>query len=80
MASSKASSSKGLRRYATTPACSARRRVCSSAHAEALMGLALKQGFVLRFEQGRILRGWALAMQGDVGEGMAQIDQGLAAH
>ena len=25
-------------------------------------------------------RGWALAMQGDAGEGMAQIGQGLAAH
>ena len=26
------------------------------------------------------LRGWALAMQGDVGEGIAQVGQGLAAH
>jgi predicted ATPase len=50
------------------------------AHAEALMGLALEQGFVLRGEQGRILRGWALAMQGDTGEGIMQISQGLAAH
>ena len=50
------------------------------AHAEALMGLALEQGFILRGEQGRILRGWALAMQGDAGEGIMQISQGLAAH
>jgi predicted ATPase len=54
--------------------------VATHAHAEALMALAHEQGFVLRFEQGRILRGWALAMQGDVGEGVAQIRQGLAAH
>jgi predicted ATPase len=67
--------------YFTTMLYQNRRDVAlTHAHAEALMGLALEQGFVLRFEQGRILRGWALAMQGDAGEGMAQIGQGLAAH
>ena len=50
------------------------------AHAEALMGLALEQGFILRGEQGRILQGWALAMQGDASAGIMQISQGLAAH
>ena len=30
-------------------------------------------------EQGRILRGWALAMQGDAAAGVAQIQQGLTA-
>jgi adenylate cyclase len=50
------------------------------AHADALMALAIEQGFVLRLEQGRILWGCALAMQGDVAEGMAQLRQGLAAH
>jgi predicted ATPase len=58
-----------------------RREVASTrAHAQALIGLAVEQGFVLRGEQGRILRGWALAMQGDAGEGIMQISQGLAAH
>ena len=67
--------------YFTTMLYQNRRDVAlTHAHAEALMGLALEQGFVLRFEQGRILRGWALAMQGDAGEGMTQIGQGLAAH
>jgi predicted ATPase len=51
-------------------------RVC----ADALMTLAHEQEFVLRFEEGRILRGWALAMQGDADEGLAQIRHGLAAH
>ena len=45
-----------------------------------LMALADAQGFALRLEQGRILRGWALAMQGDAAEGVAQIRQGLAAY
>ena len=67
--------------YFTTMLYQNRRDVASTrAHAEALMGLALEQGFVLRGEQGRILRGWALAMQGDAGEGIMQISQGLAAH
>jgi predicted ATPase len=58
-----------------------RREVASThAHAQALIGLAVEQGFVLRGEQGRILRGWVLAMQGDAGEGIMQISQGLAAH
>jgi predicted ATPase len=58
-----------------------RREVASThAHAQALIGLAVEQGFVLRGEQGRILRGWALAMEGDAGEGIRQISQGLAAH
>jgi predicted ATPase len=54
--------------------------VATHACAEAVMPLAHDQGFVLRLEGGRILRGWALATQGDVDEGLAQIRQGLAAH
>jgi predicted ATPase/DNA-binding winged helix-turn-helix (wHTH) protein len=46
-------------------------------HAEALMAYASQQGFTVRLEQGRILRGWALAMQGDAAEGVSQIGQGL---
>jgi predicted ATPase len=54
--------------------------VATHAQADALMALAHEQGFVSRLEQGRILRGWALAMQGDAAAGVAQIRQGLAAH
>ena len=49
------------------------------ARADALMTLADTQGFALRLEQGRMLRGWALAMQGDAAAGVADIRQGLAA-
>ena len=44
------------------------------------MALAQEQGLEFRLEQGRILRGWALAMQGAAAAGVAQIRQGLAAH
>ena len=53
--------------------------VATSAQADALMALAQEQGLAFRVEQGRILRGWALAMQG-AAAGVAQIRQGLAAH
>jgi predicted ATPase len=48
-------------------------------HAEDLMAYASQQEFTVRLEQGRILRGWALAMQGDAAEGVSQIGQGLEA-
>jgi predicted ATPase len=54
--------------------------VATHAQADALMALAQEQGLVFRLEQGRILRGWALAMQGATDAGVAQIRQGLAAH
>jgi predicted ATPase/DNA-binding winged helix-turn-helix (wHTH) protein len=50
------------------------------AHTEALMILADAQGFGLRGEQGRILRGWALAMRGRPAEGLAQIRQAFAVY
>ena len=53
--------------------------VSTQAHADAVMALAEAQGFALRLEQGRMLRGWALAMRGDVATGVAHIRQGLAA-
>jgi predicted ATPase len=57
-----------------------RRDVASTqAHADAVMALAEAQGFALRLEQGRMLRGWALAMRADVAPGVAHIRQGLAA-
>ncbi len=51
--------------YFVTTLSQCRRDVAAThAHADALMALAQEQGFVFRLEQGRILRGWALAMQG----------------
>jgi predicted ATPase/DNA-binding winged helix-turn-helix (wHTH) protein len=49
------------------------------ARADALMAFATAQGLALRVELGRILRGWALAMQGDAAAGVAHIHQGLGA-
>jgi predicted ATPase len=51
----------------------------AQADAEALMALATAQGFEHRVAQGRMLRGWALAMQGDGATGMAHIQQGMGA-
>jgi predicted ATPase len=52
--------------------------VATYARADALMAFATAQGLVHRVEQGRILLGWALAMQGDTAAGVRQIHQGLA--
>ena len=44
-----------------------------------MLALAAAHGLVhLRTEQGRLLRGWALAMQGDAATGVAHLHQGLA--
>ena len=52
--------------------CQCRRDVAATqAHADALMALAAEQQWALRAEQGRILRGWALAMQGEASAGVA---------
>jgi predicted ATPase len=47
--------------------------------AEAVIELATEQGFSFLLAMGTILRGWALAEQGQGEEGIAQIRQGLAA-
>ena len=47
--------------------------------AEEMIAHAVEQGFSLWVAMGTILRGWALAMQGQVEEGLAQLHQGLAA-
>jgi predicted ATPase len=47
--------------------------------AEAAIALATEQGFPLWAAWGTSLRGWALAMQGQGEEGMAQVRQGIAA-
>ena len=48
-------------------------------HAEAAVALSTEQGFPLWVALGTSLRGWALAMQGQGEEGMAQVRQGIAA-
>ena len=47
--------------------------------AEAAVALATEQGFPQWAAEGTILRGWALAMQGQGEEGMTQVRQGIAA-
>ena len=49
----------------------------TQAYAEVMMALATAQGFEHRVAQGRIMQGWALAMQGDAATGVAHIQQGL---
>jgi predicted ATPase len=51
----------------------------TQAYAEATIALATAQGFEHRVAQGRIMRGWALAMQGGAATGVAHIQQGLEA-
>ena len=46
---------------------------------EAMARLSVEQGFSFWLAHGTILRGWALAEQGQVDEGIAQMQQGLAA-
>jgi class 3 adenylate cyclase/predicted ATPase len=47
--------------------------------AEALIALATEHGFPLWLAEGTMVRGWALAMQGQGAEGIAQMRQGEAA-
>jgi predicted ATPase/class 3 adenylate cyclase len=49
-------------------------------HAEAAVALSTEQGFAQWAAQGTILRGWALARQGQGEEGLAQVRQGIAAY
>jgi class 3 adenylate cyclase/predicted ATPase len=48
--------------------------------AQTAVAFATEQGFALLAAWGTILRGWALAVQGQSEEGIAQMTQGLAAH
>jgi predicted ATPase len=50
------------------------------AHAEATVALSTEQGFTQWAVQGTMLRGWALAMQGQGEEEIAQVRQGIAAY
>jgi predicted ATPase len=49
-------------------------------HAEVIISLTTEQGFPHWMAQGAILRGWALAHQGQAKEGIEQMHQGLVAH
>jgi predicted ATPase len=49
------------------------------AHAEAAVTRATEQGFPLWINHGTSVRGWALTLQGQGEEGMAQVLQGIAA-
>jgi class 3 adenylate cyclase/predicted ATPase len=60
--------------------CQVRREVLRTLEqAEALVALAAEQGFTLRVAHGALWRGWALAMQGAVETGLAQMRQALVA-
>jgi predicted ATPase len=48
--------------------------------AEATVALSIEQGFPFWAAAGTILRGWALAIQGQGEVGMAQVRQGIAAY
>jgi predicted ATPase/class 3 adenylate cyclase len=48
--------------------------------AEAVMALSREQGFPFWLIWGRILRGWALAVQGQGEEGITEIQEGLTAY
>jgi class 3 adenylate cyclase/predicted ATPase len=51
----------------------------TQARAEATIALATEQGFALWLALGPIVRGWALAEQGQAADGLVQLRQGLAA-
>jgi predicted ATPase len=51
----------------------------SQQRVEAAMTLSAQQGFPLLLAMGTIVRGWAVAELGQVGEGIEQMRQGLAA-
>jgi predicted ATPase len=52
----------------------------TQARAEATLTLAIEQGFPYWMASGAILRGWALAVQGQAEEGISHMQQGLAAY
>ena len=56
-----------------------REAVATQARADAVIALAAAHGLGHRVAHGRLLRGWALAMQEDAAVGVAHIQQGLEA-
>ena len=65
--------------YFVALVCQCRRDVAATqAHADALLAVAATHRLPLRTEQGRLLRGWALGMQGEAAAGVAHLRQALA--
>ncbi len=59
--------------------CQCRRDVAATqAHVDALLAVAAVHGLAFRTEQGRLLQGWTLAMQGEAAAGVAHLRQALA--
>ena len=65
--------------FAAVLHCLRREAPAAQAQAEALMELARQQEFPARGVRGTVLRGWALAAQGQSTEGIAQMRQGMDA-
>ena len=65
--------------YATTLHAWRREVACAKEQAEAVMTLSNEHGFIHTLSVGMIKRGWAVARQGAVAEGIKQLHQGLAA-
>jgi predicted ATPase len=57
-----------------------RQRQAAQERSEAVIALSTEQEFPHWLALGTLLRGWALAAQGEVGEGLTQIRQGLTAY
>ena len=68
-----------LSNFAAELHCLRREAPAAQAQAEAMMVLARQQEFPARVVRGTVLRGWALAAQGQSAKGMAQIRQGMDA-
>jgi tetratricopeptide (TPR) repeat protein len=66
--------------FATQLHCLRREAPAAPAQAEALIALARQQDFPARGVRGTVLRGWALAAQGQSTEGITQMRQGMDAH
>jgi predicted ATPase len=65
--------------YAATLHQFRREEQAAQACAEAAIALSAEQGFAVYLAHGTVLRGWALAEQGQAVEGIAQISSGLEA-
>ena len=65
--------------YATTVHVWRREVECAKERAEAVITLSNEHGFIHSLSVGMIKRGWAVAKQGMVAEGIRQLHQGLAA-
>jgi predicted ATPase/DNA-binding winged helix-turn-helix (wHTH) protein len=52
----------------------------TQALAETIIALAAKEGFITRGAAARIMRGWALAMQGQSAEGITQLHEAMTAY